>query len=413
MPLTETAIKNAKPGPKPRKLSDGAGLFLLVTPGGHKWWRFKYRFAGKEKLLALGVYPDVTLKRAREVRDEARRDVAAGIDPSAKRKAGKQSLAGADTFEAVAREWHAKFAATEWGTSPTFRILRRLEADILPWLGRRPLAEIEALEILAVARRIESRGALETARRAMENIGQIMRYAVATGRAKRNPAGDLRGAMPTPKPKHHASITDPAEIAHLLRAMDGYAGSFIVKCALRLAPLVFVRPGELRKAEWPEINFDKAEWRIPAERMKMRELHIVPLSEQAIAILREIEPLTAAVHPARQNGPRYVFPGARTRDRPMSENAVLAALRRLGFAKDEMTGHGFRSMASTLLNEQGWNRDAIERQLAHGERDAVRAAYNYAEHRSERKQMMQARAAYLDALREDRRVVAGKFGKAA
>jgi integrase len=404
MPLTDTALRSAKPREKPFKLFDGGGLHLLVNPAGGKWWRWKYRFGGKAKLLSFGVYPDVSLKAARDKRDAARKQLAAGIDPGAARKAEKVAQAGAESFEAIAREWHAKFAPG-WVASHGDRILRRLEVDVFPWLGKRPIAELEAPDILAALRRIESRGAVETAHRAMQNCGQVFRYAVATGRAKRDPIGDLRGALPPPKEKHHASIIEPKRIAELLRAIDAYQGYFATKCALRLAPLVFVRPGELRKAQWPEINLEKSEWRIPAERMKMREQHIVPLSRQAIEILQELEPLTNREIPAKPDAPRYVFPGAQSRLRPMSENAILAALRRMGYPKEEMTGHGFRSMASTLLHEQGWNHQAIERQLAHAERNAVSAAYNFAEHLPERRKMMQAWADYLDGLKAGAEVI--------
>jgi integrase len=391
MPLTDKALRAAKPAGKPLKLFDGGGLFLLLTPTGSRWWRLKYRFGGKEKLLSLGTFPDVSLKDARDRRDIARKQLATGIDPSAHRKIARQagSTATADSFEVVAREWFAKFSPG-WAANHSDKIIRRLERDVFPWLGKRTIREISAPELLAALRRIESRGAIETAHRVHQNCGQVFRYAVATGRAERDPAADLRGALPPVKQKHHASITDPKSIGELLRAIEGYKGLFPTRCALRLAPLVFVRPGELRKAEWTEFDLDAAEWRIPAERMKMREQHIVPLSMQAVALLRELHALTG--------GGRYVFPGARTNGRPMSENAVLAALRRMGYAKDQMTGHGFRSMASTLLNEQGWHRDAIERQLAHAERDNVRAAYNYAEHLPERRRMMQGWADYLDGL---------------
>jgi integrase len=285
------------------------------------------------------------------------------------------------------------------------RILKRLEKDLFPWLGKRPIVEIKAPELLAVLRRIESRGAQETAHRAMQNCGQVFRYAVATGRAEHDPTGALRGALPAPKEKHHASIIEPKRIGELLRAIDAYEGFFATKCALRLAPLVFVRPGELRKAQWREFDLDKSEWRIPAERMKMREQHIVPLSRQAAAILRDLEPLTNRAIPSKPDAPCYVFPGGRSRERPMSENAILAALRRMGYAKDEMTGHGFRSMASTLLHEQGWNHQVIERQLAHAERNAVSAAYNFAEHLPERRKMMQAWADYLDGLKASAEVI--------
>lgn len=396
MALTDRAIQNAKPKEKPYKLSDEKGLFLLIrlqkdgkTCG--KYWRFKYRYGGKEKLLALGVYDDVSLKAARAQRDDARRQVAAGIDPGQHRKAIKMAkVASAEnSFEVVAREWFGKYEPN-WAASHSEKIIRRFENDVFPWIGCRPIAEVTAPELLTVARRIERRGTLDTAHRALQNCGQVFRYAIATGRAIRDPSGDLRGALPPVKQKHYATITEPKAIGELLRAISGYQGSFVAKCALSLAPLVFVRPGELRKAEWTEFNLDNAEWRIPAERMKMGEQHIVPLSTQAVAILRELHPLTGRG--------RYVFPGARTNGRPMSENTITAALRRLGYKGDEMTGHGFRSMASTILNEQGWHRDAIERQLAHCERNTVRAAYNYAEHIPERRKMMQAWADYLNYL---------------
>jgi integrase len=332
MPLTDVGIRSAKPQAKTYKLFDGGGLYLEVSPAGGKWWRWKYRFGGKEKRLSFGVYPDVSLKSACGKHVAARQQLAAGIDPGQARKAGKIAQAGAESFEAIAREWHAKFSPG-WAASHGDRILRRLDKDIFPWLGDRPIAEIRAPELLAVLRRIESRGAQETAHRAMQNCGQVFRYAVATGRAERDPTGDLRGALPPPKEKHHASIIEPKLIGELLRAIDAYEGFFATKCALRLAPLVFVRPGELRRAQWQEIDLDKAEWRIPAERMKMREQHIVPLSRQAVEILRDLEPLTGRGIPAKPDAPRYVFPGARSRERPMSENAVLAALRRMGYAK--------------------------------------------------------------------------------
>jgi integrase len=390
MPLTNTAVRNVKRREKPFKLTDERGLYLLVNEIG-KYWRYDYRFASKRKTLALGVYPDVSLAVARERRDEARRQLARDIDPAMARRIHRTTILqrAANSFEAVAREWHQRYKQN-WAESTAAGILRRLELDVFPWIGGRPIAEITPPELLAVLRRIESRGALETAHRAHQYSSQIFRFAVATGRAERDPATDLRGALPPVRAKHHAAITDPKGVGQLLRAISGYGGSFVTKCALRLAPLVFVRPGELRNAEWAEIDLDAGEWRIPAERMKMQTPHIVPLSTQAVAILREIHALTGAG--------RYVFPGARSNTRPLSENTVNAALRRLDYGSDEMTGHGFRSMASTLLNEAGWNRDAIERQLAHADRDKVRAAYNYAEHLPERRRMMQAWSDYLSSL---------------
>jgi integrase len=404
MPLNDIAIRSVKPRDRTFKLFDSGGLYLEVSTSGGKYWRWKYRFAGKETRLAFGVYPEVSLKAARKKRDEARYQLGKGIDPGQLRRAEKISLAGTESFEAIAREWHAKFSSG-WVASHGDRILRRLENDIFPWLGKRPIKEIKAPELLAVLRRIESRGAQETAHRAMQNCGQVFRYGVATGRAERDPTGDLRGALPPPKEKHHASIIEPRRVAELLRAIDSYRGFFATRCALQLAPLVFVRPGELRKAQWSEIEFDNEQWRIPAERMKMREQHIVPLSRQAVEILRELEPLTNRPMASRPNAPCYIFPSARTRERPMSNNAILAALRRMGYTKDEMTGHGFRSMASTLLHEQGWNHQVIERQLAHAERNAVSAAYNFAEHLPERRKMMQAWADYLDGLKAGAEVI--------
>lgn len=404
MALTDKTIRAAKHTDKAVRLFDGGGLYLELAPNGGKWWRLKYRFAGKEKRLSLGVYPHVALKQARERRDDAKRLLANGVDPSEQRKAHKAVVTerAANSFEAVAREWISSFSK-KWGKDYSAKILRRLEHNVFSHVGGRPVAEITSKEMLAVLRKVEDRGAIETAHRTKQNCGQVFRYAVATGRADRDPTVELRGALAANKEQHYPSITDPKAIGALLRAIDGYDGSLVTKCALRLAPLTFVRPGELRQAEWTEFNLDKAEWRIPAERMKMREQHIVPLSSQAVATLKELQPLTGRGS--------YVFPGARTNGRPMSENTVNAALRRLGYTKDQMTGHGFRSMASTQLNEQGWHRDAIERQLAHAERDDVRAAYNFAEHLPERRKMMQAWADYLDGLRAGAKVTA--FKKAA
>lgn len=391
MSLTDIKVRNLKGRDRQYKVADGRGLFLVITSTGSKYWRFRYRFADREKSLALGIYPDVSLADARNKCHEARKMLANNIDPGADKQNKKRArkLAAANTFEAVAREWYKKNSG-QWVDSHGDRIVRRLEKDVFPWLGKRPITEINAPEILAVLQRIENRGAIETAHRTHQNIGQIFRYAIASGYAENDPSPHLRGALKPVQQRHHASITDPKAIGNLLRAIHSYEGFFATKCALRLAPLFFVRPGELRKAEWDEFNFETAEWRIPASKMKMRELHIVPLSTQAIFILRELRMLTG-------NG-KFVFPSVRTSKRPMSENTVTGALRRLGYTSDEMTGHGFRSMACTILNEQGWNRDAIERQLAHAERNNIRAAYNYAEYLPERRKMMQQWADYLDAL---------------
>jgi len=399
MALTDTAVRTAKPQDKPYRLFDGGGLYLEVSPRGGKWWRLKYRYAGAEKRLSLGTYPDTSLKEARDKRYSARKALEQGMDPSQARKSFKSAaLAKAEsTFEAIAREWYAKYSPG-WAPGHGEKIIRRLERDVFPWLGSRPIAEIAPPELLEVLRRVEERGALETAHRAMQNCSRVFRYAAATGRAKHDPTSALRGALPPAKGKHHPSFTDPMKIGALMRAISGYQGSHVTRCALRLAPLVFVRPGELRAAKWVEIDLESAEWRIPAARMKMRAVHIVPLSRQAVALLREFRPLDALPD-------AYVFPSERSIKRPMSENTVNAALRRLGYSKEELTGHGFRSMASTILNEQGWNRDAIERQLAHAERDEIRAAYNYAEHLPERRKMMQSWADHLEALAAGAQVV--------
>ncbi len=396
MPLTATEIRNTKAGARPAKLFDSGGLFLLVNPNGSKWWRFKYRFDGKEKLLSLGVYPDVGLKEAREKRDEARKRVAAGIDPSLARKADKTARIerAANSFEVVAREWVAKFSKT-WVALYTERVLHRLEKDVFPRIGGRPIAEIEPPELLQVVRRIEGRGALETARRMLSVCGQVFRYAVATGRAKSDPSRDLKGAIARAPVRHMASITDPAKVGELMRAIEGYSGYPVSHAALRLAPLFFVRPGELRRAEWLEFDLDAAMWTIPAARMKTRKQNsrdqVVPLSRQALEILRELNKLTG-------HG-RYVFPSTRTRERPMSENTVNAALRRLGYTKDEMTGHGFRAMARTILDEHlNFRPEVIEQQLAHTVRDPQGRAYNRTTHLAERRKMMQGWADYLAAL---------------
>jgi len=389
MALTDVALRQTKAGAKTQRLSDAGGLFLEIRPNGAKYWRLAYRFNGKQKMLALGVYPEVSLVAAREKREAAKKLLANDIDPSDNRKALKSVQSGEGSFEAVAREWfHQK--SPVWADSHSSKIIVRLEQDIFPWLGSKPINTVTAPDLLAALRRIESRGAVDTANRAKQSCSQIFRYAIATGRAERDPAADLRGALKSTRKTHYPTIIEPAKIAELMRDIEGYSGGLLTRSALRLAPLVFVRPGELRQAEWAEFDFAAAEWRIPADKMKMKVMHLVPLSRQAVKILLEIQPLTGSG--------KYVFPSERTAERPMSNNTVNAALRRLGYPKEAMTGHGFRSMASTRLHEMGWSSDVIERQLAHGERNSVKAAYCHAEYLAERKKLMQAWADYLEGL---------------
>jgi integrase len=397
MPLKDIAVRNAKPAAKPRKLSDGGGLHLLVQPTGSKLWRLAYRFAGKQKTLALGVYPAISLADARTQRDEAKKLLARGVDPSAHRKTNKR-IGKENTFRAVAEELTAKLER-EGRAQVTLAKKRWLLDFAYPAFGDRPVAEIAAPDLLALLREIEKRGRYETAKRLRSTCGMVFRYAIATGRAERDPSADLRGALTTHQVVHRPAIVDPVGIGALLRAIDGFDGQPTTQAALRLAAYVFVRPGELRQAEWKEFDLEDAVWIIPAEKMKMRRPHRVPLARQSLAILRDLHKITG-------NG-RWLFPSVRTFMRPISENTLNAALRRLGYRSDEMCIHGFRSVASARLNEMGcWNPDAIERQLAHQEANAVRRAYTYgAEYWSERVPMMQAWADYLDELREGGKVL--------
>ena len=403
-PLSEVKVRNAKSQVSEYKLFDGGGLFLLVTPSGGKLWRFKYLFDKKEKKLTLGNYPEISLADAREGRDKARKQVTNHVDPGAAKKAQKLAeTAETETFELIAREWHGKFVNT-WSKGHATTIMGRMEHDLFPWIGNRPIAEIKAPELLAVLRRVEGRGALESTHRIKTIAGQVLRYAVATGRAERDPTGDLRGAIPQPKVKHHAAITDPKEVAPLLRAIDNYQGHFVVKSALRLAPLFFVRPGELRHAEWVEIDLDEAAWNISAIKMKIKQAHIVPLCSQAIEILTKLKELTG-------DG-RWVFPCVRTAAKPISENTINGALRYMGYDKDTMTGHGFRAMARTILDEVLEVRtDFIEHQLAHAVRDPNGRAYNRTAHLAERRKMMQQWADYLDGLKAGAEVIPFKKAK--
>ena len=393
MALTDTKIKQAKPKDKDYKLSDAKGLFLLVTKKGAKYWRFKYRFASKEKLLSIGVYPLVTLKQARKACDLAKEQLGQGIDPSQAKKAKKAELAAAqaNNFEAIALEWHKQQSA-KWSESYTAKVLRAIERDLFPHIGTLPLDQISPPQLLAVFKRIEKRGATESAHRVKQITGQVYRYAVATGRAQRDITPDLKGALAPAQKKHFPAITEPEQVGRLLNMIDGYEGTQTVRAALKLAPLVFVRPKELRCAEWSEIDFYKAEWRIPGSKMKMGEDHIVPLSKQALSILEEQKLLTG-------HWGGYVFPSARSPRRPMSDNAILSAFRNMGISKDEMTGHGFRAMARTLLDEVlGERVELIEHQLAHAVKDSLGRAYNRTTHLPKRKEMMQRWADYLDDL---------------
>lgn len=398
--LTDTAIRKAKPTDKPQKLADGGGMYLLLKPDDSRYWRMDYRHGGKRKTLALGVYPTVTLADARQRREDARRLLANRTDPSEIRKQAKQEAqrvgqAAGDTFEAVAREWMARQDVAEVTANKSRWIL---ESFLFPEIGELPLAAITPRVLLDALRKVEATGKLETAKRAKVKAGQVFRYAVLEGKAESDPTPSLKGALKSPNQKHHAAVTDPARIGELLRAIDGFTGQFGTLKALQLAPLVFVRPGELRAAEWAEFDLEGAMWRIPGERMKMKAAHLVPLSTQAVEILRELQPLTGEG--------RYLFPGLRTASRPMSENTINAALRRLGYSGEEMTGHGFRSMAATRLNELGWKPDAIERQLAHAETNKVREAYTHAaQYLEERTRMMQAWSDYLDERRSGATVV--------
>ena len=395
MPLTDTPIRGCKPRDKPYKLADEKGLFFLVQPSGGRLWRLKYRVAGVEKKLALGAYPDVGLREVRERRDTARKLVASGGDPAAEKQRGKTlaKYQQANSFGEIALEYIDK-RQREGLSDRSIAKSRYLLAHLSPALGRHPIASIGPGEVLAVLKLIEAKGNLEAARQTLQFAGRVFRHAVATVRATSDPTRDLRGALVAPKPKHFGAILDPQGVGALLRAIGEYEGHFVTRFALALAPHVFVRPGELQGAEWTEIDFDATVWTIAAERMKARKAHRVPLSRQSIALLRSMHELTG-------DG-RFVFPSIRTGSRPMSENTINGALRRLGYTTEEMTGHGFRAMASTLLNESGkWHPDAIERALAHKDTDTVRAAYARGAFWEERVKMAQWWSDHLDALEQN------------
>ena len=407
MALTAAKVNAAKipEGKKQAKLADSGGLFLLITKAG-KYWKQDYRFGGKRKTLAMGVYPQVTLKEARDKREAAKKLLEQNIDPSQHKQSEKRKAATkakATTFEGVATEWMQKNSA-KWVKTTITNTQAKLDRHIIPWIGSLPISEIEAPDVLAVVQRAESRGTIETAHRLKMICSQIFRYAIATGQVKSDPTRDLRGALAPVVTAHRAAITEPKAVGQLMRAIQGFQGTFVVQCALQMTPYVFVRPGELRHAEWLEIDFEKAEWRIPAEKMKMKVIHVVPLSKQVLATLKDLQPLTG--------GGKYLFPALGRTDRPMSENTINTALRRLGYdTKTEHCAHGFRGTASTLLHERGWKSDVIERQLAHKEGNAIKGAYNHARHLPERVEMMQVYADYLDSLRDGAAVVPINAGK--
>lgn len=393
MALTDVSVRLARARDRAYKLSDSAGLCLLIQPSGKKWWRFRYKWQGKEQMLSMGIYPDVSLLQAREKRDDARRLLARNMNPGAERRAAR--IVYQSTFEAVARDYLARLSHHVRDSKRSPETLKKatwiLERFLLPDLGNRPIGSITSKELLLVLKKIEAQNFHETARRTKQKCGQIFRHAVGLGFAERDITLDLRGLLEVPLVEHHASITEPARVGALLRAIDGYHGRPETRAALRLAPLVFVRPGELRSAEWVHVDLDEAQWRIPAPLMKMKRPHLVPLSRQAIAILRELQAWTGKG--------RFLFPMSTNPDRTMSDATINYALCSIGYSGKEFTGHGFRSMACTLLNERGWDTEAIERQLAHIERNGVKAAYNYAQHLPTRQKMMQAWADYLDELR--------------
>lgn len=404
MPLTNLICKNTKASEKPRKLSDGGGLYLEIMPNGAKYWRMKYRFNDKEKRLAFGVYPDVTLEQAREERRLAKQLLAECKDPSDIKKQDKliAKVIYENTFENIAREWHQGKKAM-WVPSHAVRILNRMEKDVFPKIGSRPISEITAPELLSVIRQIETREANDLAKRVLQNCGQVFRYALASGRAERDPTGDLRGALKAVKHKHHAFIKAD-ELPKYLAKLEAYDGNVMTQLALKFLLLTFVRSGELRGAKWQEINFDKAEWRIPPERMKMKTMHIVPLSSQALEILRQVQ--------QRTGNREHVFPNQHHPRGCMSENTLLYALYRMGY-HSKATAHGFRSTASTILNEHGFRADVIESQLAHTQRNQVRAAYNHAEYLPERKEMMQWWGDYLERIAKSGNALADRFEKQA
>ncbi len=401
--LTAMEVEKTKSGNEQKKLYDGRGLLLIVAPAGGKWWRFKYSFDGKSKTISFGTYPDISLAQARERREEARKLIAIGVDPSVNRKAVKTAKNEllANSFEVIAREWHEQQKADNaWTEDHATTIMNRLEKDMFPWIGAKPITEVTAKDIRTILDRVKGRGVVETARRCRTIASQVFTYSISTDRAMYDVAASLKKYLPpTSKTrKHMASVTDPKELAPILRAIDSYQGGFVAKCALRLLPMLFVRPGELRHMEWAEVDLETAEWNIPGPKMKMKQPHLVPLSLQAIDILIELKPLTG--------NSKYVFPSTRSFDRCMSDNTINAAFRRMGFDGDTITGHGFRATARTILDEVlGFRIDFIEHQLAHAVKDPNGRAYNRTAHLTERKKMMQLWADYLDGLKAGAKVI--------
>lgn len=402
--LTDKAIQATQPNDKQYSLSDGGGLVLIVRPNGARLWWLRYRFAGKSKTLSIGQYPVVSLKDARERAFEARKLLQNGVDPSASKQEAKAALIQAailseDTVEKIAREWFDKFSV-QWVESHADKIIKRLERDLFPYLGKAEIASVKPADLLAVLRKVEARGTLETAHRLLQNCGQIWRYAVATGRVERGITEDLKGAIPPSRSKHLGAVVKPEEVGALLRSIDEYKGGEIVRHALKLAPLFFVRPGELRHAEWEEMDIDKAEWVIPAQKMKMKREHVVPLSRQALEIIESLRKITGTG--------KYLFPSATSKSRPISDMALLTAIRRMGYSKDEMTAHGFRALASTNLEHLGYDVRIIELQLAHADPNEIRAAYKRDTSRlqmEQRRKMMQAWADHLDQLKTGAKIL--------
>jgi integrase len=396
MALNDVTIRNVKPNGRAFKLKDSDGLFLDVRPSGKKIWRVRYWIKQKENTLTLGEYPAISLKDARVMRDEARKLIVVGIRPESPKQANSSAQEQPqNTFANIAQEWLEQRRREQRSEKTLSGVESRLRRLVLPFIGNLEMDQIQAPALLQVIKRIEAKGTLETAHRVLNICGQIFRYAIVTGRAVRDPSSDLKGALLSVKSKHFSTITTPKEIGPLLKACEGYQGSEVVRIGLLVSALTFVRPGELRQMEWSEVDLDASEWRIPKEKMKMRRPHIVPLSTQTVELLRQLFKITG-------HG-RYAFPSYRTPagNRPMSDNTLNAALRRLGYGKEEMTAHGFRAMASTILYENGWPGDVIERQLAHMEKNAIKAAYNHAEHLDKRRQMMQWLADYLDGLKDN------------